>query len=97
MDHSADQIRNQLDVLKVLVVDDEHTMRRVTRSLLQAIGVKNIRDACDGRAGLDAVCSWAPDVVVLDWKMPNLERHWNSFGGFARPTSSLIRMCRSSC
>ena len=72
MDHPAGQIRDRLDVLKVLVVDDEHTMRRVTRSLLQSIGVKNIRDACDGRAGLDAVCAWAPDVVVLDWKMPNL-------------------------
>ena len=72
MDHFAGQIRKQLDVLKVLIVDDEHTMRRVTRSLLQAIGVKNIHDACDGRAGLEAVCSWGPDVVVLDWKMPNL-------------------------
>ncbi|MFZ3352726.1 MAG: response regulator [Xanthobacteraceae bacterium] len=72
MDHFAGQIRKQLDVLKALIVDDEHSMRRVTRSLLQAIGVKNIRDACDGRAGLEAVCSWGPDVVVLDWKMPNL-------------------------
>jgi CheY-like chemotaxis protein len=72
MDHFASRIRRQLHALKVLVVDDEHTMRRVTRSLLQAIGVKNIRDACDGREGLEAVCSWGPDVVVLDWKMPNV-------------------------
>jgi len=72
MDLPASQIRKQLDALKVLVVDDEHTMRRVTRSLLQSIGVKNIRDACDGREGLQAVCSWGPDVVVVDWKMPNL-------------------------
>lgn len=72
MDHPAGQIQKQFDALKVLIVDDERTMRRVTRSLLQAIGVKHIRDACDGRAGLEAVCSWGPDVVVLDWKMPNL-------------------------
>lgn len=72
MDYIASQIRKQIDVLKVLVVDDEHTMRRVTRSLLQAIGVKNIRDASDGREGLQAVCAWGPDVVVVDWKMPNL-------------------------
>lgn len=72
MDHTASQIRKQLDALKVLVVDDEHTMRRVTRSLLQAIGVKNVRDACDGYEGLEAVCSWGPDVVVVDWKMPKL-------------------------
>jgi two-component system, chemotaxis family, chemotaxis protein CheY len=72
MAHTAGQIRKQLDALKVLVVDDEHTMRRVTRSLLQAIGVKNIRDACDGHEGLQAVCSWGPDVAIVDWKMPNL-------------------------
>lgn len=72
MDHPASQIQKQFDALKVLIVDDEHTMRRVTRSLLQTIGVKNIRDACDGRAGLETLCSWGPDVVVLDWKMPNL-------------------------
>lgn len=72
MDSGISQIRKQIDALKVLVVDDEHTMRRVTRSLLQAIGVKNIRDASDGREGLQAICSWGPDVVVLDWKMPNL-------------------------
>lgn len=72
MDHPASQIRRQLDALKVLVVDDEHTMRRVTRSLLQTIGVKNIRDACDGYEGLETVCAWGPDVVIVDWKMPNL-------------------------
>jgi two-component system, chemotaxis family, chemotaxis protein CheY len=72
MDHPASQIRRQLDALKVLIVDDEHTMRRVTRSLLQTIGVKHIRDACDGQEGLETVCIWGPDVVIVDWKMPNL-------------------------
>jgi two-component system chemotaxis response regulator CheY len=72
MDPFVSQIRRQLDALKVLVVDDEHTMRRVTRSLLQSIGVKSIRDACDGREGLEVVCAWGPDVVIVDWKMPNL-------------------------
>ncbi len=72
MDSLASQIRRRIDALKVLIVDDEHTMRRVTRLLLQAIGVNNIRDACDGHEGLQAVCSWGPDVVLVDWKMPNL-------------------------
>jgi len=72
MDLVASQIRKRFDTLKVLIVDDEHTMRRVTRSLLQAIGVKNIRDACDGSEGLETVCAWGPDVAIVDWKMPNL-------------------------
>ena len=38
----ASQFTQQLETLKVLIVDDEATMRKVTRSLLQVIGVKTI-------------------------------------------------------
>ena len=65
------QYSEQLQALKVLVVDDEAAMRKVTRSLLQVIGVKTIYEACDGRSGLEAICRWAPDVVILDWSMPS--------------------------
>jgi two-component system chemotaxis response regulator CheY len=58
--------------LRVLIVDDELTMRKVTRSLLVAIGVKNIREAIDGASGLEEICTFAPDVVILDWEMPFL-------------------------
>jgi two-component system, chemotaxis family, chemotaxis protein CheY len=71
MDQVATQIYGQLAALKVLVVDDEHTMRKVTRSLLQSIGVKTIYEANDGRSGLEAICTLAPDLVVLDWEMPS--------------------------
>ncbi len=72
MESAADQIARRLEALKVLIVDDEHAMRKVTRSLLQAIGVTNIHDANDGRSGAEAVCALAPDVVILDWEMPGL-------------------------
>jgi two-component system, chemotaxis family, chemotaxis protein CheY len=68
----ASQVAKQFETLKVLVVDDEPTMRKVTRSLLLAIGVKNILEASDGISGLDAVCARAPDVVIVDWEMPGL-------------------------
>lgn len=66
----ASHIAKQLEALRVLIVDDEHTMRKVTRSLLQVIGVKDIHEASDGTRGLDAICSLTPDVVILDWEMP---------------------------
>jgi two-component system, chemotaxis family, chemotaxis protein CheY len=69
---ATSQIARQIDALKVLIVDDEPAMRKVTRSLLQAIGVKNIHDAPDGRSGLEAICALAPDLVILDWEMPAL-------------------------
>ena len=71
MDKLATQIQKQLVELKILVVDDEHTMRKVTRSLLQAIGIKTVYEANDGRSGLEAISTLAPDVVILDWEMPS--------------------------
>jgi two-component system, chemotaxis family, chemotaxis protein CheY len=64
------QIASRLEALRVLIVDDEHAMRKVTRSLLQAIGIKNIAEAIDCDSGLDAIRAWAPDIVILDWQMP---------------------------
>ena len=71
MNSVASEISRQIQSLKVLIVDDEPTMRKVTRSLLQAIGVKNIHEANDGSSGLEAICALAPDVVLLDWEMPS--------------------------
>jgi two-component system chemotaxis response regulator CheY len=58
---------------KVLVIDDEHFTRKVIRTLLLTIGVKHIQEACDGAAGLDAICTVVPDIVLVDWQMPGLD------------------------
>lgn len=58
---------------KVLVVDDEHYMRKVVRTLLMSIGVRTIYEAADGPAGLEHIRSMAPDLVILDWEMPGLD------------------------
>ena len=58
---------------KVAVVDDEHFMRKVLRALLMSIGVVEVYEAPDGPAGLELVRRKAPDVVILDWKMPGLD------------------------
>ncbi len=57
---------------KVLVIDDEPYMRKVIRSLLLASGLKQIHEAPNGRQGLDAICGVVPDVVILDWEMPDM-------------------------
>jgi two-component system chemotaxis response regulator CheY len=59
--------------VKVLVVDDEHYMRKVVRTLLMSIGVRTIYEAPDGPAGLDLIRTARPDVVILDWQMPGLD------------------------
>ena len=67
------QIAAHLANLKVLLVDDEHYMRKVVRTLLMSIGVREIHEAPDGLSGLDAIRTLAPDVVILDWEMPGLD------------------------
>ena len=71
MESTASQIARQVGQLKVLIVDDEPSMRRVTRALLQAIGIKQIWEASDGSSGLESICVHQPDIVILDWEMPS--------------------------
>jgi len=59
--------------IKILVVDDEYYMRKVVRTLLMSIGVRNIYEAEDGPAGLEMIRTVAPDIVIVDWEMPGLD------------------------
>jgi two-component system chemotaxis response regulator CheY len=58
---------------KVVVVDDEFYMRKVVRTLLMSLGVRNVHEAADGPAGLELIRTVAPTVVILDWEMPGLD------------------------
>ena len=58
---------------RVLVIDDETYIRKVIRTLLMTIGVRSIQEASNGYAGLDAIRSFNPDVVLADWEMPELD------------------------
>ena len=71
MKPAANAVARKLVTLKVLIVDDEPTMRKVTRSLLQAIGLRAIYEANDGNSGLDVIRRLSPDVVIVDWEMPH--------------------------
>jgi CheY-like chemotaxis protein len=59
--------------IQVLIIDDDAGVRKLVRTLLTMMGVRNVAEAMDGAAGLDAVRAAAPDVVILDWEMPRLQ------------------------
>jgi two-component system chemotaxis response regulator CheY len=59
--------------LRVLLVDDELYTRKVIRALLMAIGISKIYEAENGYAGLEAIQTTAPDLVLVDWEMPGLD------------------------
>jgi|TARA_R100001143_G_scaffold63532_1_gene71420 two-component system chemotaxis response regulator CheY len=59
--------------IKILVVDDFPTMRRIIRNLLKDLGFENVDEAEDGQMGLDKVRDNNFDLVVSDWNMPNMD------------------------
>ena len=56
--------------LRFLIVDDNPHMRRILRTLLHSFGAREVHEAEDGAAGLEAYSNHGPDVVILDWIMP---------------------------
>jgi Response regulator containing a CheY-like receiver domain and a GGDEF domain len=58
--------------MKFLIVDDSPTMLRIIRNALQEIGYDDIVEAEDGEDALEKLEENAPDFVVTDWNMPNM-------------------------
>ncbi|HTV38806.1 MAG TPA: response regulator [Xanthobacteraceae bacterium] len=94
---SKKEIEDLIQSLWVLVVDDNQYMRKMIRNLLVNCGVKDIYEAPDGIAALDAIRTVAPDVVILDWEMPllsgaELVRIVRSPGVFPMPDIPIIML-----
>ncbi len=59
--------------IKILVVDDFPTMRRIIKNLLKDLGFENVDEAEDGVIGLEKLRNGNFDFVVSDWNMPNMD------------------------
>ncbi len=57
------------DNLKALVVEDNLHMRTLLRSLLTALGLKQVYEAGDGEAAFKILCSKLPDLILTDLTM----------------------------
>ena len=58
--------------MKVLVVDDFATMRRIVKNILTQLGYKNIIEADDGTTALDIIKQEKIDLIISDWNMPKM-------------------------
>ncbi|MBW2594279.1 MAG: response regulator [Deltaproteobacteria bacterium] len=58
--------------MKILVVDDFSTMRKVIKNLLKQTGFKNMVEAEDGAAALRVLKTQPVDFIISDWNMPNM-------------------------
>lgn len=59
--------------IKILVVDDFPTMRRIIRNLLKELDFVNVDEAEDGAVGLQKLKGGNFGFVVSDWNMPNMD------------------------
>ena len=58
--------------MKILIVDDFSTMRRIIKNLLRDLGFNNTDEADDGNTGLPKLQSGNFDFLVTDWNMPGM-------------------------
>ncbi len=56
--------------MKILLVDDSKTMRNIQRSVLQKAGHSDFEDASDGKEAIEVIQATKPDLILLDWNMP---------------------------
>ena len=59
--------------MRILVVDDFSTMRRIVRNLLKELGFANVDEAEDGAIALQKLQAGGFEFVVTDWNMPNMD------------------------
>jgi two-component system chemotaxis response regulator CheY len=58
--------------IKVLIVDDFATMRRILKNILKQIGFTNISEADDGATALEELKKNKADLIISDWNMPKM-------------------------
>lgn len=58
--------------MKILVVDDFSTMRRIIRNLLRELGFDNVAEADDGNTALPMLRRGGFHLLVTDWNMPGM-------------------------
>ena len=59
--------------MKVLLVDDSRTIRNIQKNVLSQLGHTEILEAGDGVEALKVLETQTPDLVLVDWNMPNMD------------------------
>ncbi len=59
--------------IRILVVDDMSTMRRIIKTILNQLGYSNIEEAENGKQALAKLKKEKFDFVITDWNMPEMD------------------------
>jgi two-component system chemotaxis response regulator CheY len=58
--------------MKILLVDDSGSMRHFSKRILTGLGITDIKEAGDGLEAIKAANEEKPDLIMMDWNMPNM-------------------------
>ena len=58
--------------MKIIVVDDFSTMRRIIKNILRQLELNNVQEADDGATAWPKIQSEPFDLVITDWNMPKM-------------------------
>jgi two-component system chemotaxis response regulator CheY len=59
--------------MRILLVDDSKTMRNIQRAVLAQLGHTDILEAGDGQDALSKAPAFRPELMLVDWNMPNMD------------------------
>ena len=59
--------------MKVMLVDDSNTMRRIQKNVIEQVGITDIAEAADGKDAYEKLSENPVDIILLDWNMPNMD------------------------
>jgi len=59
--------------MKILLVDDSRTIRNIQKNTLKTLGYEDVTEAADGIEALAVIAKQRPDLMLVDWNMPNMD------------------------
>ncbi|HEX9081145.1 MAG TPA: response regulator [Holophagaceae bacterium] len=59
--------------MKILIVDDSSTMRRIIINTLSRIGYTDVVEGENGKSGLEKLGQGGVEMIITDWNMPEMD------------------------
>ena len=59
--------------MKIMLIDDSKTMRNIQKGILAQLGYTQLEEACDGLDAMSKVGAFEPELLLVDWNMPNMD------------------------